>query len=60
MAVPRHKTSKMKKRQRRSHDALSPVAHSTCPRCNAEKRPHRVCGNCGHYKGVEKIKTAEA
>ena len=60
MAVPRHKMSKMKKRQRRAHDALFPAARSTCPRCNAEKRPHRVCANCGHYKGVEKIKTAEA
>ena len=57
MAVPRHKTSKQKKRSRRAHDALSPVGFYTCPRCNQEKLPHRVCDNCGHYRDVEKIKT---
>jgi large subunit ribosomal protein L32 len=56
MAVPRHKTSKQKKRSRRAHDALSGVGFYTCPRCNHEKLPHRVCDNCGFYRDVEKIK----
>lgn len=55
MAVPRHKLSKMKKRQRRSHHAMVAQSRSVCPRCNAEKLPHRVCDNCGHYRGVKKI-----
>jgi ribosomal protein L32 len=59
MAVPRHKTSKMRQRTRRAHDALVNVSLSTCPRCNQEKLPHRVCDNCGYYKNVEKIKTGE-
>ena len=57
MAVPRHKPSKQKKRSRRAHDSLSGVGFYTCPRCNHEKLPHRVCDNCGYYRDVEKIKT---
>lgn len=59
MAVPRHKTSKQKKRQRQAHKALTGAATSDCPRCNSPKLPHRVCGVCGHYKG-EKILEVEA
>ena len=56
MAVPRHKMSKMKQRSRRGQDALSSPARSVCPRCNAEKLPHRICGNCGYYRGGKKLK----
>lgn len=55
MAVPRHKLSRNKKGQRRSHHRLTRPNASPCPRCNAPKRPHRVCGQCGHYKGVAKL-----
>jgi large subunit ribosomal protein L32 len=59
MANPRHKMPKRGKRTRRAHDVLTPASKSVCPRCNAQKLPHRVCGNCGYYKGVSKI-TVEA
>jgi large subunit ribosomal protein L32 len=49
--------SKQKQRSRRAHDALAPVGFYTCPRCNQEKLPHRICDNCGYYRDVEKIKT---
>lgn len=55
MAVPRHKTSKSKKNQRRSHHALAGVNTSDCPRCSSPKLPHRVCGVCGYYKGEKKL-----
>ena len=51
MAVPKRKTSKAKRDKRRSHDHLSNPPRSTCPQCGAPKTPHRVCGNCGTYKG---------
>jgi len=42
--------SKSQTRMRRAHDALTPPARSTCQKCGATKRPHRVCGECGHYR----------
>jgi len=48
--------SKMKQRSRQAHDFLEAAARSTCPRCNAARTPHRICDNCGHYRGEEKIK----
>ena len=41
----------MRKRLRRSHHALSAPALSQCPQCGASKEPHRVCAECGHYRG---------
>jgi large subunit ribosomal protein L32 len=56
MAVPKGKTSRMKKNMRRSHDALAAPARSKCPQCGAAKAPHRVCASCGSYKGREILK----
>ena len=30
-----------------------------CPKCGAEVRPHRVCKECGSYKGKEVIAKKE-
>jgi large subunit ribosomal protein L32 len=59
MAVPKGKTSRMKKNKRRTHDALRAPASATCPKCGAVKAPHRVCAGCGSYKGREIIRTDE-
>ena len=55
MAVPKKKTSKSKKNMRRAHDFLTAPGISTCPQCQEPKLPHRVCANCGTYKGKEII-----
>ncbi len=56
MAVPKKKTSKMKTRSRRASNwTISAPSRSTCPRCNAVKQPHVVCGNCGWYHGRQAI-----
>ena len=59
MAVPKRRKSRARRDQRRSHDALAIPARSTCPQCGEPKLPHRVCGNCGTYRGREVVQTDE-
>ncbi len=59
MAVPKRKISKQRRNKRRSHDAITPAALVECPNCHELKRPHRVCSNCGTYKGEEVVQEAE-
>ena len=56
MAVPKRKHSKARKRKRRSHLALEAPSGAQCARCGAEKVPHAVCTNCGHYRGRDVLK----
>jgi large subunit ribosomal protein L32 len=53
MAVPKKKTSKSRRNMRRSHHALSPASYAECSNCGELKRPHHICGSCGHYDGRE-------
>ncbi len=56
MAVPFRKVSKTRGRKRRTHYKISENATIKCPKCGEETRPHRVCANCGSYKGKEVTK----
>lgn len=60
MAVPFRKTSKTRKRMRRTHYKINENDTTKCPTCGEAIRPHRVCSNCGTYKGKEVIKKEEA
>lgn len=51
MAVPKRKKSKSRIGMRRSHDAIGAPNLRPCPKCGAYSLPHRVCGECGYYKG---------
>jgi large subunit ribosomal protein L32 len=59
MIAPKRRTSKAKRDKRRSHDALAAPPRSLCPQCQEPKMPHRVCPNCGTYRGREVIQTNE-
>ena len=59
MAVPKRRTSKARRDKRRAHDALPDTVRSVCPQCREPKLPHRVCANCGTYRGREVIRTEE-
>ncbi len=60
-AVPARKVSKTRKRMRRSHNAIDAPNTLKCPSCGEVIKPHRVCPNCGSYKGkVEVEKNEEA
>jgi large subunit ribosomal protein L32 len=53
MAVPFRRSSKTRKRKRRTHFKLSVPGLVKCPQCGAPKLSHRVCKECGYYKGAE-------
>ncbi len=57
MAVPKRKTSKARRDKRRSAVwKLDAPTFSRCSHCGELTAPHKVCKNCGYYKGVEVIK----
>ena len=55
MAVPFRKISKTRKRMRRTHYNISANGTTKCTNCCAIIRPHRVCAECGYYKGKEVV-----
>lgn len=57
MAVPKRKTSPSKRNMRRAHHRLPVASYAECPQCGELKRPHHVCGHCGHYKGRDVLRT---
>lgn len=59
MAVPKQRTSKSRRDRRRAHDALKAKSLVQCSNCGEMRLPHRVCLNCGHYKGREVIEIEE-
>ncbi len=61
MPNPKHRFSKTRTAKRRTHyKAVAPTV-STCSNCGASVLYHRVCPECGYYKGklaIEKAATA--
>ncbi len=58
MAVPKSKVSKARRDKRRSSVwKLTAPALVKCSNCGEYTVPHKVCGNCGFYKGKEVVKT---
>jgi len=55
MAEPKKKSSKTRSKQRRSHQALTSQNPSRCRHCGASVMSHKVCKNCGYYKGKKVI-----
>lgn len=55
MAVPKRRTSHSRQGRRRSHDALVPAGLARCPRCQQAAMQHRICPNCGWYRGRREV-----
>lgn len=52
MAVPKRRKTRATRDMRRSqNEKLKLPSISGCPQCGSPKLPHRVCPNCGTYKG---------
>ncbi|MCS7170763.1 MAG: 50S ribosomal protein L32 [Aquificaceae bacterium] len=61
MAVPKRKTSRWRRDQRRSQNffsKLSSISLAGCPNCGELMMPHRACPYCGYYKGREILKSS--
>ena len=60
MAHPKRKISKQRRDKRRTHyKAVAPTV-AVCSNCGSPVLYHRVCSECGFYKGKLAIETAEA
>jgi large subunit ribosomal protein L32 len=57
MAVPKQKQSHARTAQRRAQHKVPAPAYNACPHCHSPRLPHRVCPNCGYYKGREVVAT---
>ena len=49
--LPKRKVSKGRRNRRRAHDAIGVPNLVDCSNCGQKALPHRVCPNCGHYRG---------
>lgn len=58
MAHPKHKISKTRRDKRRTHHKAVVPTVATCSNCNAPVLYHRVCEECGYYKGKLAIEKA--
>lgn len=51
MAHPKRKTSKTRRDKRRTHYKAEAPTLVICSNCGAPVKYHRVCSECGYYKG---------
>jgi large subunit ribosomal protein L32 len=50
----------MRRDKRRAHDFMVAPQLTTCGHCGAAILPHRICPECGYYRGKQAIETASA
>jgi large subunit ribosomal protein L32 len=56
---PKRKLSRGRRDRRRAHHALKSANLVICNNCGELRLPHRVCPNCGFFKGREIIEIKE-
>lgn len=59
MGVPKKRTSRQKRDQRRAHWKVTAPNVGVCPKCGEPVLPHRACPNCGEYQGRSVMKGKE-
>ncbi|MCK4664509.1 MAG: 50S ribosomal protein L32 [Bacteroidales bacterium] len=55
MAHPKRKISKQRRNKRRTHYKATVPTLAICSNCNATVLYHRVCPECGYYRGKPAI-----
>jgi large subunit ribosomal protein L32 len=51
MAHPKHRISKTRRDKRRTHYKAVASTTAECSNCGSAVLYHRVCSECGHYRG---------
>ncbi|MCX6251965.1 MAG: 50S ribosomal protein L32 [Bacteroidetes bacterium] len=51
MPHPKRKISNQRRDKRRTHDKATVPTIALCSNCGAPVLYHRVCAECGHYRG---------
>ena len=60
MAHPKRKISKSRRDKRRTHYKTVAPTLTTCSNCSAPVLYHRVCPECGYYRGKLAIEKSVA
>jgi len=55
MAVPKQKQSHARTSKRRAQHKIGVPGYNECPQCHSPRLPHRVCPECGYYRGQEVV-----
>ena len=55
MAVPKQKQSHARTSKRRAQHKVDAPGYNECPQCHSPRLPHRVCPECGYYRGREVV-----
>jgi len=57
MVVPAKRLSRSRSRKRRyQKEKVKPLQFQPCSNCGALKLPHRICPECGTYRGRQYLK----
>jgi large subunit ribosomal protein L32 len=59
VGVPKKRTSKQKRDQRRANWKVSAPNITRCPKCQEPVMPHRVCPSCGTYRDRQVVEVGE-
>ena len=51
MPNPKHRHSRTRRDKRRTHDKAIVPTTGTCSNCGTSVKYHRVCPECGYYRG---------
>ena len=60
MAHPKRKISKQRRNTRRTHYKASVPTIASCSNCGSAVEYHRVCPECGYYRGKQAIEKTVA
>ena len=60
MAHPKSKISKTRRDKRRTHYKAVEPTLTTCSNCGAARLTHRVCPECGYYRGKLAVEKSAA